>query len=133
MRLTRKYILFMSFPVLYSASVLMLVVPQMVAADGHLLRGEQLAELTLGCSEWRRPEWAVRPVGLHSSRAGDDAFAPQRVHQSPSREKRWVELHVPAALLQVLQTTESGGAVVQLQVPGALLTRLQALGLEELP
>lgn len=133
MCLTRKYILFMSFPVLYSASVLMLVVPQIGAADGHLPGGGPLAELTLVCSEWRRPEWVAWPVGLHSSHTGDDAFPPQRVQQSPNREKRWVELHVPAALLQVLQTTERGGAVVQLQVPGALLTRLQALGLEELP
>jgi hypothetical protein len=133
MRLTCKYILFMSFPVLYSASVLMLVIPQMVAADGHLLRGEPLAALTLVCRELHRPEWDARLLGLYSSSAGDNISRPYRAHQPPTGEKGWVELHVPVALLQALQTTERGGAVVELQVPAALLTLLQTVGLEELP
>ena len=133
MHLTCKYMLFMSFPALCIVSVLMLVAPQMGAADSHLPRGQQLDELTLVCSEWRRPERVARPSELHSFRAGDNGFKPWGVHQPLTGKNRWVELHVPAALLKTLQTTERGDAVIELQVPAALLTLLQTVELEELP
>jgi hypothetical protein len=133
MRLTCKYILFMSFLGLYSASVLILVVPQMVAADGHLLGGGRRHELTLVCSELRRSEWVARPFGLPSLQTEDNVFMPLRALQPLPREKRWVELHVPTALLQALQTTEQGDAVIELLVPAALLTLLHTVDLEELP
>jgi hypothetical protein len=133
MRLTCKSIVFMSFLVLYSASVLILVVPQMVAAASHLLGGGQLYELTLVCSEWRRPEGVARSFGLPSSGAGDNVFTPLQTHHPLPKETRWVELHVPVTLLQALQTIERGSTVVELQVPAALLTLLHTVDLEELP
>jgi hypothetical protein len=133
MRPICKYIMLMSVPVLYTASVLMLVAPQMVNADSDLLKGEALYELPLVCKEFRPPAWAVGPVGLRSSSAGDNVLQPRRVRQPLPEEKRWVGLHVPVALLQALQRPERGSAVVELQVPAALLTLLQTLDLEELP
>jgi hypothetical protein len=128
-----KYIMLMSVPVLYIASVLMLVAPQIVTADSDLLKGKALYEPTLVCKEFRRPAWAVSPVGLRSSNAGDNVLQPRRGRQPLLEEKRWVGLHVPVALLQALQTPERGSAVVELQVPAALLTLLQTMDLEELP
>jgi hypothetical protein len=133
MRLTCKSILFMNFLVLYSASVLILVVPQMVAAASHLLGGGQLYEFTLVCSEWRRPERVAGPFGPPSSGAGDNVFTPLQTHHPVSRKTSWVELHVPVTLLQALQTMKRGDAVVELQVPAALLTLLHTVDLEELP
>jgi hypothetical protein len=133
MRPICKYIMLMSFPMLYIASVLMLVAPRVVTADSHLLKGEPLYQRVIVCREFRPPEWAAGPVGLRSSSAGDDFFQPRRVRQPRPVAQRWVGLHVPVALLQALQTTESGGAVVELQVPAALLTLLQTMDLEELP
>jgi hypothetical protein len=131
MRPIRKYVMLMSVPVLYTASVLMLIAPPMVIADS--LKGEALYEVTLICKEFRHPEWAASLDGLHSSHAGDNVFQPRRVRQPRPAEKGWVGLHVPVALLRALQTTEKDGAVVELQVPAALLTLLQTMDLEELP
>jgi hypothetical protein len=133
MRPICKYIMLLSVPVLYTTFVLMLVAPQMVIADSHLLKGEPLYELTFICKEPRHPEQAASYVGLRSSHTGDHVFQPQRAHQPRPAEKRWVGLHVPLALLRALQTTEKGGAVVELQVPAALLTLLQTMDYEELP
>ena len=133
MRSPWKYILFMSFPALYTTSVLMLVTPQMVTAEGHLRKGEPLYELAVVCREFRHPEWAAQSPGFHSAIAGDNVSQLRRMHQPLAREKRRVELQVPVALLQALQTTESSGIAVELRLPAALLTRLQTVDLEELP
>ena len=133
MRSPYKYILLMSFPVLYSASVLMLVTPQMVTAEDHLLKEEALSELAVVCREFHHPEWTAQFSGLRRAAAGDHVFQPRRMHQALAEEKRRVELQVPIALLQALQTPERDGTVVELHMPTALLTRLQTVDLEELP
>jgi hypothetical protein len=126
-------ILLMSVPVLYSASALMLVTSQMATAEDHLLKEEALDELAVVCREFRHPEGAAQSSGLRRAAAGDNVAQLRRMHQPLAEEKRRVELQVPVALLQALQTPERDGTVVELHVPTALLTHLQTADLEDLP
>jgi hypothetical protein len=132
MRSPYKYILLMSVP-LYSAAVLMLVTPQMATAEDHLLKEEALNELAVVCREFRHPEEAAQSSGRRHAAAGDNVAQLRRMHQPLTEEKRRVELQVPVALLQALQTPERDGTVVELHVPTALLTHLQTADLEDLP
>jgi hypothetical protein len=119
------------FTVLYSVAVLAPIIPKTAVADR--LPGEtQLYEVASICQACDRPAAAWQSVGVAS--AVIDLCPPVILtgYQPPTGEGL-VELQVPAALLQTLQTTPQGKPPGELQVPAALFILLQTDGQGKLP
>jgi hypothetical protein len=119
------------FTVLYSVAVLAPIIPE-TAGAAHLPGEIQLYEVATICQACDRPTTAWQPVGVAGTVI--DLCPPvMPTGYRPPAGEGLVELQVPTALLQTLQTTPQEKPPGELQVPPALFIFLQMDGQGKLP